>query len=361
MREKQHTTIHKSNPSNDLLKVSVILLDWSCRERFHSLDWLNRQHVPREQYELIWIELYDRVVPVAMEKADVVITCNQQGLYHKHLGYNIGLLHAKGNVVVICDSDAVFPEDFIASIIKSFNLAKSDIPDSLVLMHYQWRSSVLYPDSLSEIEELKKYSWADLWPNVGACMSVSRSDAIRFGGFDEHKSFRGYICGPYDLGWRLTNAGVPERWHDESVALWHFSHPDPPATYGKSFSFKMWREKSYPHINHHALLAVEAFSTGRLLPLKENLEIHKIRMSRRQIGTKFEEEYAWLTDQNGFSKWQMLKLHISFLSELPIKILKAHIAKPALQAIGTLIGPQRYEKLRNWGHSLYDKKFNRSV
>jgi GT2 family glycosyltransferase len=343
MREKQHITVHKRNPSNNLLKVSVILLDWSCRERFHSLDWLNRQNVPREQYELIWIELYDRVVPVAMEKADAVITCNQQGLYHKHLGYNIGLLHAKGNVVVICDSDAVFPEDFIASIIKSFNLAKSNVPNSLVLMHYQWRSSVLYPDNLSEIEELENYSWTDLWPNVGACMSVSRSDAIRFAGFDEHDSFRGYLCGPYDLGWRLINAGLSEIWHHESVALWHFSHPDPPATYGQSFSFKMWREKSYPHIDHHALSAVEAFSTGRILPLKENREIYKIRMSQRRIGTKFEQKYAWLTSQNGFSKWQKIKLYLFFLLELPIKI----IVSPILQALKLELGPQRYEKLKS--------------
>ena len=117
MRAKQHITVHKSSSSDNPVKASIILLDWSCRERFHSLDWLNRQNVPRDQYELIWIELYERVVPVVMEKADVVITCGQQGLYHKHLGYNIGLLYAKGNVITICDSDAVFPENFIASIL----------------------------------------------------------------------------------------------------------------------------------------------------------------------------------------------------------------------------------------------------
>lgn len=351
----KRTSVHKSNSSNKL-KVSVILLDWSCRERFHALDWLNRQNVPREQYELIWIELYDRVVPNAMEKADVVITCGQKGLYHKHEGYNIGLLHAKGKVITICDSDAVFPEDFIASIIKSFNLTKSETPDSKVLMHYQWRSPALYPDEMKDINELQQYPWEDLWPNVGACMSIRSSDAIRFGGFDEHDSFRGYLCGPYDLGWRLINAGIPEIWHDQSVALWHFSHPDPPASYGQSFSLKMWREKSYPHIDHHALMAVEAFSTGRLTPLKENPEIHKIRMSQRRIGTKFEEKYAWITGQDGFSKWQKLKLRISFISELPKKIFMSIIMKTALQALMALLGAQKYEKLRFWWHSLNGKK-----
>ena len=60
--------IHKVNERSFSPKVSIILLDWECRERFHSLDWLNKQDVSRELYELIWIELYNRVVPEVMEK-----------------------------------------------------------------------------------------------------------------------------------------------------------------------------------------------------------------------------------------------------------------------------------------------------
>ena len=41
-------------------------------------------------------------------------------------------------------------------------------------------------------------------------MTVRKADAIRFGGFDEHADYRGYLCGPYELGWRLVNAGLPE-------------------------------------------------------------------------------------------------------------------------------------------------------
>lgn len=77
--------VHK-NASPSSPRLSIILLDWSCRERFTTLDWLLRQDVPKDQYELIWVEVYDRVVDEVMEKADVVITCNQQGMYHKHVG-----------------------------------------------------------------------------------------------------------------------------------------------------------------------------------------------------------------------------------------------------------------------------------
>ena len=108
------TLVHKANSRSSDPLVSLVLLDWECRERFHSLDWLNRQDAPRDQYEIIWVELFNRVVPAAMELADVVITCRQKGLYHKHHGYNIGLLQARGAITVICDSDAIYPPGFIS-------------------------------------------------------------------------------------------------------------------------------------------------------------------------------------------------------------------------------------------------------
>jgi hypothetical protein len=317
-------TIHKQNDSPAPPKVSLILLDWSVREHFQAFEWLPRQNVPREMYELIWIELYDRVTPEALDVADVVITCHQQGKYHKHKGYNIGLLQARGQIITICDSDAVFPPDFIASILNSFQAGEASTPLSLVLMHYQWRTDQLYPNGLSDISQLSQYEWKDLWPNVGACMSVRKVDAIRFGGFDEDLSYRGYMCGPYDLGWRLVNAGIPEIWHDEQVALWHFAHPDPVASFNQRPTFRLWREISHPHVLGHAMTAVEAFSTGRLLPLRENPEIHTLRLKQRRIGTAFEETYARFTGPNGFSKLDKLKLRLLLIEPFWQTYLKKH-------------------------------------
>ena len=239
--------VHK-NDSPPVPRLSFILLDWGCRERFNTLDWLCQQNVPKDQYELIWVELYDRVMDEVMEKADIVITCNQRGKYHKHKGYNIGLLQARGELICVCDSDAVFPPDFVQSVFSSFHIEEERPAFPLVLMHYEWRTSLLYPDGLTDTESLKDSSRWKWWPlivNEGACMTVRRSDAIRFGGFDEHRSYMGYLCGPYDLGWRLVNAGWPEIWHDESVALWHFAHPDPIGTNGqKGFvEHNCWRRR----------------------------------------------------------------------------------------------------------------------
>src|SRR2546421_12853432 len=127
-------TVHKGAARAGSPLVSIILLDWNCRERFQALEWLPTQNIPRDQYELIWLELSDRVVPEALQNADVVITCNQKkGAYHKHKGYNAGLLEARGEIITVCDSDAVFPPNFVKSIIDSFRGANGE-NKSLALM-----------------------------------------------------------------------------------------------------------------------------------------------------------------------------------------------------------------------------------
>lgn len=345
-------TVHRNNDTFLKPKVSIILLDWECRERFSTLDWLSKQDVLREQYEIIWIELYNRIVEEALKKADVVITCGQKGMYHKHIGYNIGLLHAKGEIITICDSDAIYPPNFISSILDQFNLKSAANASSIVLMHHELRTSFFYPNNLINTEELleKKWNWWPLNPNAGACMSVRKEDAIRFGGFDEHNSYRGYLCGPYDLGWRLVNAGIPEIWHD-STFIWHFAHPDPVGVNGLKPKMKMLMENTYPHVDLHAITAVEAFSTGKMLPLEENPNVFNIRMEKRKIGTPFEEKYASMTGLGGFSRWCVIRLRFSLIFELCWTLIKQNCYNLIRILILKLMGQRIYERLRKFKQS----------
>src|SRR5439155_11588485 len=69
--------------------------------------------------------------------------------------------------------------------------------------------------------------------------------------------------------------------------------------------------------DYHAMTAVEAFSSGRLLPLQENPEIHRLRMTQRQIGSRFEENYAHRTvGPNGFTPMQKVHLYRSLFQEM---------------------------------------------
>lgn len=309
-------------------KVSIILLDWSCRERFFSLYWLSKQDIQRHNYEIIWVELYNRSIPEIENNADIVIQCNQIGRYHKHKGYNAGVLASRGDIITVCDSDAVFPPNFVSSIINRFYQSKKSDIESLVLMHYERRTKSKYPDGMNNIDMLKEHHWEPLWENVGACVSAKKSDIIRFGGFDEHRSFRGYICGPYELVWRMINAGIPEEWHDPGTSLWHFDHPndDNKHIYQK-IKIETILELGFirPHLKEHSLRAVEAFSTGRLLPLKENHEIHYSRMSSRKIGSDYEKEYSNVTKQKGFSFFKLMIIRLFHLENFILRIIKHNL------------------------------------
>ena len=140
------------------------------------------------------------------------------------------------------------------------------------------------------------------------------------------------------------NAGIPEIWHDHSTVIWHFAHPDPVGVNGQLPSVRRLFENSYPHVDLHALTAVEHFSTGRLLPKLENPEIHALRMARRRIGTRFEERYADITGPDGFRTWQAALLRVLLLFEL---LRSAARYKARAAAIRTF-GKPAVDRLYGW-------------
>lgn len=260
-------------------QLSIILLDNSARERFHTLDWLAQQDVAREHYELIWMECYDRVSSYVLDRVDQYYTMQQEGLHHKHAAVNAGIVAAKGRIVTMCDSDAVYPPDFVRSILNAFE------KERIVLMHWEERSRQTYPDGAS-LALIQKHTF-DVWPNVGACNSVLRRDAIGIGGVDEHESYKGILAGQNEMLWRLINSGVPEVWCD-TPHIYHFKHTGSDGDANASERHPASRDYEM-----HNATSVEAFKEGRLLPLVENKDIHRLRMEQRIIGTDLERKYAW--------------------------------------------------------------------
>lgn len=268
-------------------KISLILLDWSVRESFHLLHYLSKQDVDRDLFEVIIIEYYSRV-PDAIRPYEnqvdawLLLEMPEECYYHKHLMYNAGIVAAKGDVCVICDSDAMVKEGFIRSIITEF-----ENPQNIVLHIDQFRNSRkdLYPFCYPDFADVtgrgcnnnvggKTRGIVDDKDavhnrNYGACMCARRVDLIAIGGADEHIDYLGHICGPYDMTFRLVNSGHREIWH-QTEFMYHTWHPGQAG------------EDNYlgPHDGRHvSTTALDALISGRTMPLEENESIKSLRLA----------------------------------------------------------------------------------
>ena len=137
-------------------QVSLVLLDWSVRESFHLLHYLGEQTVARDAFEVIVVEYYDRVSSAVIpfrEMVDtwVLLEMPRPCYYHKHLMYNVGLVLARGEVVLFCDSDAMVREGFLESVVTAF------AADERLVLHLDQFRNVrqdLYPFRYPAFEEV---------------------------------------------------------------------------------------------------------------------------------------------------------------------------------------------------------------
>jgi len=269
------------------------LLDWSVRESFHSLQYLNQQTVSRDEYELIWLEFYDRK-PLKLQEMVfrqgkeiplldqwIVAGYGSDIIFNKHRLYNVGILASQGQYCVICDSDAIFTPNFVARILESF----SETPHTaLHLDEIRNSDPRFHPFAYPSIEEVLGsgcINWTGTTSrgldasddmlhaaNYGACMAASRDDLLAIGGADEHVDYLGYICGPYELTFRLVNHGLTERWlRDEYIYhVWHPNEGGINTDYqGPSDGLGM------------SLRSLESRATGRIEPFLENPWIRQAR------------------------------------------------------------------------------------
>ena len=314
-------------------KVSVVLLDWSVRESYHVLDYLNKQRINRAQYEIIWIEYYSRRSPEIEEglkesgkfcKLPVVDKWIVMGMpdnvyYHKHLMFNVGIVASQGKIITFCDSDAMVSPTFVESIINSFE------EENHIVLHMDEVRNIdkrFYPFNYPSIEEIKGkgcINWKDgkttglldredplHTRNYGACMSALREDFMNIGGADEHVDYLGHICGPYEMTFRLVNSGKKEVWHQEEF-IFHTWHP---GVGGKS---NYWG----PHDGRNmSTTALKARITGRVMPLVENPAIRILRLNKNEFfdeslislaihGRGIEEWVVEKVKQKGRSLWKL--------------------------------------------------------
>jgi len=294
-------------------KVSLILLDWSVRESFHLLHYLARQDVPRDDFEVLVIEYYSRVSEAIRKFEDqadgwLLLEMPEDCYYHKHVMYNAGIVLARGEVCVVCDSDAMVKPGFIRAIVEAFQR-----DPGLVLHLDQFRNNRrdLYPFNFPSFEEVAGEGCANNAGgktaglldtkdpihsrNYGACMCARRADLIAIGGADEHVDFVGHICGPYDMTFRLVNRGRKELWHPTEF-MYHTWHPGQAGV------------DNYlgPHDGRHvSTTSLAGLSARRVRPLLENPAIRRLR---EHPGTPADAVIPALIRPEGPAEWRRDRL-----------------------------------------------------
>jgi tetratricopeptide (TPR) repeat protein len=300
-------------------KVSLILLDWSCRESFHIFDYLQNQDVPREWFEVIWIEYFDLVAPDVAHRIEdatsrgavppldrwIVLNMPRTAYYHKHVMYNVGVVASRGDLVMIGDSDAMVRPQFVRTLVDAFE------QDSGIVLHLdevRSQNRKFYPFNYPTFESVavEASNWRDgktigvldeFDPlhsrNYGACICARREDVVAIGGADEHLDYMGHVCGPYDLTWRLVNYGRREVWHDKEF-LYHVWHP---GTDG---------HENYmgPHDGRQlSTRALQARRSGRVMPLVENPVIRDWRQGRDPTVHSLSAVLATAIGDRPFTEW----------------------------------------------------------
>jgi hypothetical protein len=167
-------------------RLSILLSDTNGSRYPALLDSLSRQTLPRGDFEVICADIFDRESPAAMAQADTVIVFGQnEHLYNRNVGFNTGLILARGDTVAYMDRDVALPDTALADWLA---LAEAAGPNGVLVNPYG-----------GSADEHSVHT-----------VMLRRDAAIAAGGLDESAYYAGAYSGPHELvpraqamGWTL--------------------------------------------------------------------------------------------------------------------------------------------------------------
>lgn len=255
---------------DQLPKISIVMVDGSFREGFHSVDFFGKQTLPPEDYELLWVEYYDKVNPALAEKTARypnfrVITLNRAGLYHSSYCFNEGIRASRGELIVIPDADVVVEENFLETILNEHQRNPN-----LVLYCYRYEEPREAYQATANLEHLRNVCQLHYPSNYGACLTVRKKWLVEINGYEQHPVFSSAVhSNGRDLHARFKSLGLDVKWHPK-IRMYHLWHPRGKS---KSNAYLLQNAITDYRAQHLQTLAFQGLDGSRSVPLPSELEM----------------------------------------------------------------------------------------
>jgi glycosyltransferase involved in cell wall biosynthesis len=266
------------------LLISVILIDGSFRERFHAVDAFANQTLPADQYEIIWVEHYDRVDPALEERAARypnlrIITLGREGDYHSAYCRNAGVRASRGELIVYADGDVVPEPTGLQSLWEEHQ--KTD--DLVVFLYRHDEPQSVHRDDW-DLAHLQAHAKIGNTTNYGACMSLRKKWIVAINGWEQHPAFGSHInAHGTDMYIRFKNLGLAVKW-DPSIRLYHPWHP---LTDVGSYAYVVQSAFSGYRAKKLVTVAYDGLDPARTIPVPADLDAEIQPLMRRMVLTRY--------------------------------------------------------------------------
>jgi len=211
-------------------KLSIVLTDAGYRERFHFLDCLSEQTF--DDFQVVWCDFYGKISDVVKNKSKVINDMillsatdrkdvNSDTLYNEAKAINYAIKKSDAEIIMKIDADLFVKNDFLEKVI---DMHKDN--DKLITSGIDKREKGNIGDRPFEWGEIKKRSCITNLTNYGSCLTTRKEHLMACNGWDEDDIWNGVHFPSKDMGWRLINYGLSQRWYFDPPSLhpWHPSH-----------------------------------------------------------------------------------------------------------------------------------------
>jgi hypothetical protein len=172
---------------------------------------------------------------------------------------------SSGRYVILINDDVIIRTKHWDGIVSK---ALSVYQDDIALIHI---NDLLFRQNLCTFPILSRKTCSE----IGVCPAGYRKYRIDDHIYDTYQmlAYLGHICGPYEMTFRLVNAGKQEVWHQEEL-LYHVWHP------GQAGS----NDFLGPHDGQHmSTTALQSRFSKRVLPFVENPSIRILRLKQKDV------------------------------------------------------------------------------